>query len=164
MIWIYNIICINIIVLEISFTLNLNVYFNWNIVCIWGTVGAEDPRCSLAGLEVPKSRAIKAYGEAHSLDKFKVQTWIVSLVSNYQYILLSSIVSKAFFFSTRFKFDFVNEFTIWKITMKNVIIYVVSFPLYPSLTLRICSIYSACGPVFPSGPVCPFLFITLQSS
>lgn len=34
--------------------------------------GAEDPRCSLAGLEVPKSRAIKAYGEAHSLDKFKL--------------------------------------------------------------------------------------------
>ncbi|KAF9681124.1 hypothetical protein SADUNF_Sadunf06G0192900 [Salix dunnii] len=34
--------------------------------------GAEDPRCPLAGLEVPKSRAIKAYGEAHSLDKFKL--------------------------------------------------------------------------------------------
>lgn len=68
------IICIDRIVLEISFMSNLNVYFNRNIVCIWGTVGAEDPRCPHAGLEVPKSRAIKAYGEAHSLDKFKVQT------------------------------------------------------------------------------------------
>ncbi|XP_012077420.1 putative hydrolase YtaP [Jatropha curcas] len=34
--------------------------------------GAEDPRCPLAGLEIPKLRADKAYGEAHSLDKFKL--------------------------------------------------------------------------------------------
>ncbi|KAJ4842970.1 hypothetical protein Tsubulata_017440 [Turnera subulata] len=34
--------------------------------------GAEDPRCPLGGLEIPKSRAIKAYEGAHSLDKFKV--------------------------------------------------------------------------------------------
>ncbi|KAM4074536.1 hypothetical protein ACB094_10G100800 [Castanea mollissima] len=34
--------------------------------------GAEDPRCPLAGLKIPESRASKAYGEAHSLDKFKL--------------------------------------------------------------------------------------------
>ncbi|MBA0747695.1 hypothetical protein Gogos_004587 [Gossypium gossypioides] len=33
--------------------------------------GAEDPRCPLEGLEIPKTRAYKAYGEAHS-DKFKL--------------------------------------------------------------------------------------------
>lgn len=35
-------------------------------------LGAEDPRCPLAGLKIPESRASKVYGEAHSLDKFKV--------------------------------------------------------------------------------------------
>ncbi|KAM5565506.1 putative hydrolase YtaP [Rosa sericea] len=34
--------------------------------------GAEDPRCPLAGLDVPKARAIKAYEDAHSVDKFKL--------------------------------------------------------------------------------------------
>ncbi|KAK9273991.1 hypothetical protein L1049_018805 [Liquidambar formosana] len=34
--------------------------------------GAEDPRCPLAGLEIPKSRASKAYGEALCLDNFKL--------------------------------------------------------------------------------------------
>ncbi|KAK5825114.1 uncharacterized protein LOC108484311 isoform X1 [Gossypium arboreum] len=33
--------------------------------------GAEDPRCPLEGLEIPKTRAYKAYGDAHS-DKFKL--------------------------------------------------------------------------------------------
>lgn len=35
-------------------------------------LGAEDPRCPLAGLKIPESRASKVYGEANSLDKFKV--------------------------------------------------------------------------------------------
>ncbi|XP_048227972.1 putative esterase YitV isoform X1 [Ricinus communis] len=34
--------------------------------------GAEDPRCPLAGIEIPKLRAQKAYEEAHSQDKFKL--------------------------------------------------------------------------------------------
>ncbi|KAF2304458.1 hypothetical protein GH714_031677 [Hevea brasiliensis] len=34
--------------------------------------GADDPRCPLEGLQIPKSRATKAYGEAHCLDKFKL--------------------------------------------------------------------------------------------
>lgn len=33
--------------------------------------GAEDPRCPLGGLEIPRSRGIEAYAEAHCLDKFK---------------------------------------------------------------------------------------------
>ncbi|GMY17609.1 putative esterase yitv [Fagus crenata] len=33
--------------------------------------GAEDPRCPLAGVKIPESRAHKAYGEAHCSDKFK---------------------------------------------------------------------------------------------
>ena len=35
-------------------------------------IGAEDPRCPLAGVKIPESRAHKAYGEAHCSDKFKV--------------------------------------------------------------------------------------------
>ncbi|XP_050215250.1 uncharacterized protein LOC126666279 [Mercurialis annua] len=34
--------------------------------------GAEDPRCPLEGLKVPKLRAQKAYEDAHSKDKFKL--------------------------------------------------------------------------------------------
>ncbi|KAA8521802.1 hypothetical protein F0562_012475 [Nyssa sinensis] len=34
--------------------------------------GKEDPRCPLPGLEVPVSRAYKAYEEAHCLDNFKL--------------------------------------------------------------------------------------------
>ncbi|XP_020536394.1 putative esterase YitV isoform X2 [Jatropha curcas] len=34
--------------------------------------GAKDQRCPIAGLEIPKSRACKAYEEANSLDKFEV--------------------------------------------------------------------------------------------
>ncbi|CAK9150131.1 unnamed protein product [Ilex paraguariensis] len=34
--------------------------------------GEKDPRCPLAGLEVPKSRACKAYEEAHCLDNFQL--------------------------------------------------------------------------------------------
>ncbi|KAK9211102.1 hypothetical protein WN943_000476 [Citrus x changshan-huyou] len=34
--------------------------------------GAEDPRCPLAGLEIPKARARKAYAEANCSDNFKV--------------------------------------------------------------------------------------------
>ncbi|KAK8602521.1 hypothetical protein V6N12_052327 [Hibiscus sabdariffa] len=34
--------------------------------------GAEDPRCPLDGLEIPKTRACKAYEEAHCADKFKL--------------------------------------------------------------------------------------------
>ncbi|XP_054788478.1 uncharacterized protein LOC129294279 [Prosopis cineraria] len=34
--------------------------------------GAEDPRCPLEGLEVPKSDARQAYGESHCLDNFKL--------------------------------------------------------------------------------------------
>ncbi|KAJ7965972.1 alpha/beta-Hydrolases superfamily protein [Quillaja saponaria] len=34
--------------------------------------GAEDPRCPLSGLEIPKSKACKAYREANSLDNFKL--------------------------------------------------------------------------------------------
>ncbi|KAM1247223.1 hypothetical protein TB2_043341 [Malus domestica] len=33
--------------------------------------GAEDPRCPLAGLEVPNSKACKAYADAHAIDNFK---------------------------------------------------------------------------------------------
>ncbi|XP_027353872.1 uncharacterized protein LOC113864409 isoform X2 [Abrus precatorius] len=33
--------------------------------------GAEDPRCPLAGLENPVSKAIQAYGKLHCLDNFK---------------------------------------------------------------------------------------------
>ncbi|XP_048436290.1 putative esterase YitV [Pyrus x bretschneideri] len=33
--------------------------------------GAEDPRCALAGLEVPTSKACKAYADAHAIDNFK---------------------------------------------------------------------------------------------
>lgn len=40
--------------------------FNFEIL------GAEDPRCPLAGLKIPESRACKVYEEAHCLDKFKV--------------------------------------------------------------------------------------------
>lgn len=35
-------------------------------------LGAEDPRCPLAGLTIPESRGCKVYGEAHCSDKFKV--------------------------------------------------------------------------------------------
>lgn len=35
-------------------------------------IGAEDPRCPLAGLDVPKARALKAYEDSHSIDNFKV--------------------------------------------------------------------------------------------
>ncbi|KAK4274289.1 hypothetical protein QN277_017535 [Acacia crassicarpa] len=34
--------------------------------------GAEDPRCPIEGLEVPKSYAQLAYGESHCLDNFKM--------------------------------------------------------------------------------------------
>ncbi|OMO61896.1 hypothetical protein CCACVL1_23172 [Corchorus capsularis] len=34
--------------------------------------GAEDPRCPIAGLEIPKTSALKAYEEAHCSDKFKL--------------------------------------------------------------------------------------------
>ncbi|KAJ4708045.1 alpha/beta-Hydrolases superfamily protein [Melia azedarach] len=34
--------------------------------------GAEDPRCPLAGLEIPKARACQAYEEANCLDNFKL--------------------------------------------------------------------------------------------
>ncbi|GLT25447.1 hypothetical protein SLA2020_005750 [Shorea laevis] len=34
--------------------------------------GAEDPRCPLDGLAIPKERASKAYGEAHHTDNFKL--------------------------------------------------------------------------------------------
>ncbi|XVE71040.1 hypothetical protein DITRI_Ditri10aG0118200 [Diplodiscus trichospermus] len=34
--------------------------------------GAEDPRCPIDGLEIPKARACKAYGEVHCSDKFKI--------------------------------------------------------------------------------------------
>ncbi|KAG5562567.1 hypothetical protein RHGRI_005333 [Rhododendron griersonianum] len=34
--------------------------------------GEKDPRCPLEGLEIPKSRARKAYEEAHCPDKFKL--------------------------------------------------------------------------------------------
>ncbi|KAK2661197.1 hypothetical protein Ddye_007730 [Dipteronia dyeriana] len=34
--------------------------------------GAEDPRCPLAGLEIPEARTRKAYEEAHCSDKFKL--------------------------------------------------------------------------------------------
>lgn len=34
--------------------------------------GAEDPRCPLAGLEIPKSRACKAYEDAQSIHNFKL--------------------------------------------------------------------------------------------
>ncbi|XP_061354700.1 uncharacterized protein LOC133299275 isoform X2 [Gastrolobium bilobum] len=33
--------------------------------------GAEDPRCPLAGLEIPRLKASPAYGEFHCLDNFK---------------------------------------------------------------------------------------------
>ncbi|WJX41979.1 hypothetical protein P8452_29263 [Trifolium repens] len=33
--------------------------------------GAEDPRCPLAGLEIPRSKASQAYGEFHRVDNFK---------------------------------------------------------------------------------------------
>lgn len=36
--------------------------------------GAEDPRCPIAGLEIPVSRAIEAYREADCPEKFKVST------------------------------------------------------------------------------------------
>ncbi|OAY27372.2 hypothetical protein MANES_16G071800v8 [Manihot esculenta] len=36
--------------------------------------GAKDPRCPVEGLQIPQSRATKAYGEAHCPDKFKVWT------------------------------------------------------------------------------------------
>lgn len=53
-------------------------------------IGAEDPRCPLGGLEVPKSRAVKAYGQAHSLEKFKVWTRIFfsKVLSNYKHEFL----------------------------------------------------------------------------
>lgn len=35
--------------------------------------GAEDPYCPIESLEIPVSRAQKAYEEAHSQDKFKVR-------------------------------------------------------------------------------------------
>ncbi|KAI9190882.1 hypothetical protein LWI28_000199 [Acer negundo] len=34
--------------------------------------GAEDPRCPLAGLEIPEARTCKAYEDAHCSDKFKL--------------------------------------------------------------------------------------------
>jgi len=34
--------------------------------------GAEDPRCPIAGLEEPSSRAAKAYEESGSAEKFMV--------------------------------------------------------------------------------------------
>ncbi|KAK9946682.1 hypothetical protein M0R45_012132 [Rubus argutus] len=34
--------------------------------------GAEDPRCPLAGLDVPKARALEAYEDSHSIDNFKL--------------------------------------------------------------------------------------------
>ncbi|KAK6273969.1 hypothetical protein POUND7_011052 [Theobroma cacao] len=34
--------------------------------------GAKDPRCPTDGLEIPKTRACKAYGDAHCSDKFKL--------------------------------------------------------------------------------------------
>lgn len=37
--------------------------------------GAEDPRCPLAGLDAPVSRASKAYEEANCPDNFKVWTY-----------------------------------------------------------------------------------------
>jgi hypothetical protein len=36
-------------------------------------LGADDPRCPLAGLKIPVERASKVYGEAHFSDKFKVR-------------------------------------------------------------------------------------------
>lgn len=39
--------------------------------------GAEDPRCPLAGLEIPKARARKAYAEANCSDNFKVWTCVI---------------------------------------------------------------------------------------
>jgi hypothetical protein len=39
--------------------------------------GAEDPRCPIAGLEEPSSRAAKAYGESGSAENFMV-AWTFS--------------------------------------------------------------------------------------
>jgi len=37
-----------------------------------GTLGAEDPRCPVAGLEIPRAQASQAYGQFDCLDNFKV--------------------------------------------------------------------------------------------
>lgn len=37
-----------------------------------GITGAEDPRCPLEGLEIPRLRASNGYADAHCLHKFKV--------------------------------------------------------------------------------------------
>lgn len=36
--------------------------------------GADDPRCPLAGLEIPKTGAIKVYEDANCPENFKVST------------------------------------------------------------------------------------------
>jgi len=39
---------------------------------VLGTLGAEDPRCPLGGLEIPRAKATKAYRKFHCLDNFRV--------------------------------------------------------------------------------------------
>ncbi|KAJ0090444.1 hypothetical protein Patl1_12898 [Pistacia atlantica] len=50
----------------------LNVHCALQCCFDFKNIGAEDPRCPLAGLEIPKERACKAYGDANSVDKFKL--------------------------------------------------------------------------------------------
>lgn len=49
-----------------------HVLFEYHIIFFSKIIGAEDPRCPLAGLDVPKARALKAYEDSHSIDNFKV--------------------------------------------------------------------------------------------
>ncbi|KAG5562577.1 hypothetical protein RHGRI_005340 [Rhododendron griersonianum] len=44
--------------------------------------GEKDPRCPLEGLEIPKSRARKAYEEAHCPDKFKMDDSGVTVIGS----------------------------------------------------------------------------------
>lgn len=41
---------------------------------LFHTSGEKDARCPLAGLEIPKHRAVKAYEDANCPDNFKVWT------------------------------------------------------------------------------------------
>lgn len=56
---------------------NCNFLICPKIECQYGfskISGAEDPRCPIGGLEIPKSKACKAYASATVVDHFEVRT------------------------------------------------------------------------------------------
>ncbi|RZC06432.1 hypothetical protein D0Y65_014098 [Glycine soja] len=51
---------------------------------VWAIQGAEDRRCPVAGLEIPRSMASQAYGEFQCLDNLKVQPLKLDVITRTQ--------------------------------------------------------------------------------